>query len=148
MWCGKMGLPDMSQEMEIFGRIERQECEVSRHKYEWIFQIFWDLRSKMIPKKFQMNCTGRLPRPDELIDDQFKIAEIRNYTRGGQSGTLNFTKSCSNKACAIHLDYEYNTDLNEWQSTQVRNHKPLIYTRVAHKYGYIIYAVSYMNNKS
>ena len=30
MWCGKMGLPDMSQEMEIFGRIERQECEVSR----------------------------------------------------------------------------------------------------------------------
>ena len=61
-------------------------------------------------------CTGRFPRPDELIDNTFQINGVRNYNNESWYKPI----TCSAKRqCMTHLDYEYSLEKLIWESTMV-----------------------------
>ena len=74
-----------------------------------------------------MVCRGRFPRPDELLDSNFQIETKRSYDSVDNSynkSILTFphfkNSNCGNKNCFMHLDYEFNTEKEVWETKTVR----------------------------
>ena len=71
-------------------------------------------------------CTGRFPRPDELLDINFEIETNRSYNLIDDYNKElikdpNFgIKKCVRKNCFMHLDFQYNSEEAIWESKMVR----------------------------
>ena len=71
-------------------------------------------------------CTGRFPRPDELLEINFQIESNRSYNLIDDHNKElikdpNFgIKKCVSKNCFIHLDFQYNSEEAIWESKMVR----------------------------
>ena len=76
--------------------------------------IFWFQSIFMV----KILCTGRFPRPDELIENTIRIEGIRNYSNSLWHKSI----TCSTKInCISHLDYEYDLEKFIWESKMVSN---------------------------
>ena len=71
-------------------------------------------------------CTGRFPRPDELLDINFKIETNRSYNLVDDYNKELIKNpyfkiiKCVSKDCFMHLDFQFNTEEAIWESKMVR----------------------------
>ena len=76
-------------------------------------------------------CDGRFPRPDELLDINFKIETNRSYNLVDDYNKELIKDpyfriiNCVSKNCFMHLDYQYNSEEAIWESKMVRIKKKI-----------------------